>query len=183
MTTGMSGPYTDEKPPRSGMRHKWKFRNNSGESIHDLHVRVGGPGNPPLMDAIEISDGRGNVLASNPTVGGGSIDHLTFDNNESVGQGMTFQVKVKLRDVFEEGDWIEFSPTDPDGVSIIAGTSSQPEGLRFVRGEVTGLLAAAQLQLARFVAVVSVLEQRLALPTASVASGHVGEITQGCSAE
>lgn len=121
----LTGPET-QNPSDGGRKKKWKFRNHTGEPIHDFILRTGPvsfleiewpwgtTGNPPDIRKFTIREAGftdGSKEFDDVVEGKATLDPPIQD-------GKRFEIEMEFDSPFEPQEYFEIIPTDANGVTI-----------------------------------------------------------------
>lgn len=110
-------------PRADGERLKFKFRNKTGEDIHDLWIVTGSPGFTPEVKKIIVKTGGNEVEIESGLEPGDESDNVHILFIDEIKKNALFTITLDFDEDFDDDEWIRFTPTDEDGASIITAKS------------------------------------------------------------
>jgi len=124
MTT-MTGPHTDTQPPTGTSWEEstteWSFTNGLSRerTIDDLRIVVDGPWYSILPDIrkVVVKAADGSALASETY---SDVHEVHIKINPPVKAGEEFDVEVHFDSTFDQGESIQFIPTNDKGNNVVA---------------------------------------------------------------
>ena len=124
MTT-MTGPHTDTQPPTGNSwtesTTEWGFTNNLSRSrtIDDMRIVIDGPWYSILPDIrkVVIKNADGKALASKSY---DDVHEVHIKIDPPIKNGEEFDVEVHFDSTFDQGESIQFIPTNDKGNNVVA---------------------------------------------------------------